>query len=90
VVFGATLFESFMGGVEWPDGWEVPEPGPGEGVVGGHAMMVVGYDLTRKKPALLVRNSWGPEWGWEGYCLFPVRLFKATASDFWSLRYIAA
>lgn len=32
---------------------------------GGHAMLIVGYDLIREQ--YLVRNSWGPSWGDGGY-----------------------
>ncbi|MEM6670190.1 MAG: C1 family peptidase [Pseudomonadota bacterium] len=51
----------------------------------GHAMLLVGYDLATK--ALLVRNSWGPNWGDGGYCWFPFE--EAAASSpreaFWTL-----
>lgn len=36
-------------------------------VIGGHAMTVVGYDKT----GFIIRNSWGTEWGQNGYTLFP-------------------
>lgn len=32
---------------------------------GGHAMVVVGYDSSR---GFIVKNSWGPRWGDQGYC----------------------
>lgn len=58
------------------------EPAPGgmidvpEGtILGGHAMCVVGYDNEKTwkgyKGFFEVRNSWGPEWGDEGYCWIP-------------------
>ena len=34
---------------------------------GGHAMTVVGYD----KDSFIIRNSWGIEWGDEGYTYYP-------------------
>ena len=37
--------------------------------IGGHAMLIVGYDLIRK--TVLVRNSWGPRWGDGGYATIP-------------------
>ena len=37
--------------------------------IGGHAMLIVGYDLIRS--TVLVRNSWGPRWGDGGYASIP-------------------
>lgn len=34
---------------------------------GGHAVTVVGYDDTRNGGSFEVINSWGPEWGEDGY-----------------------
>ena len=34
---------------------------------GGHAMTIVGYD----KDSFIIRNSWGIEWGDEGYTYYP-------------------
>ena len=38
------------------------------GVAGGHCIVIVGYDDTKK--AWLIRNSWGTGWGMQGYCWF--------------------
>lgn len=70
VVFGCLLFESFdecnqNGGV-------VPMPDPQElsrESHGGHAMCAVGYSDREK--VFIVRNSWGDQWGDEGYCYMP-------------------
>ena len=32
-----------------------------------HGVFVVGYDLVRKQPHFIIRNSWGTEWGENGY-----------------------
>lgn len=32
-----------------------------------HAVQIVGYDLTAEIPHYIVRNSWGPEFGDNGY-----------------------
>ena len=34
---------------------------------GGHAMTVVGYD----DDGFIIRNSWGENWGDNGYCIYP-------------------
>lgn len=43
------------------------KPEVGEKRLGGHAMTVVGYDSVGFK----IRNSWGKDWGLEGYCIYP-------------------
>jgi C1A family cysteine protease len=41
-------------------------PTPTAPMLGGHAMLIVGYN-TR---GFIVRNSWGIEWGGEGHCMY--------------------
>lgn len=69
---------------------DIPMPKRGDKQEGGHAMMTVGYDDAKKigneKGALLIRNSWGREWGENGYGWLPYAWVTAgMASDFWSL-----
>lgn len=45
---------------------------------GGHAMLLVGYDSDQR--TFLVRNSWGPGWGDQGYCTMPFDTFDATGA----------
>jgi C1A family cysteine protease len=53
---------------------------------GGHAVMAVGYDDRRK--AVLVRNSWGTDWGVKGHFWMPYSLITnpGFAHDFWAIR----
>ncbi len=69
---------------------DIPYPGPGEGLRGGHAVVAVGYDDNRQigacKGALLIRNSWGEAWGDRGNGWLPYAYVeKGLANDFWSL-----
>lgn len=50
---------------------------------GGHAMLIVGYDLLRK--LYLVRNSWGPHYGDGGYLTIPFSVMDRAAPQegFW-------
>lgn len=41
---------------------------------GGHAMLIVGYDLIRS--VVLVRNSWGARWGDGGYATIPFSVLE--------------
>ncbi|MGF6889248.1 C1A family cysteine protease [Nocardia sp. GAS34] len=76
VVFGFTVYQSFESPEVAKNG-EVPMPGPNERVVGGHAVLAVGYDDGAS--TLLVRNSWGPSWGIAGYFHMPYAYLAGPA-----------
>jgi C1A family cysteine protease len=86
VVFGFTVFDSFMsqkvartGIAEMPKRNEQPQ--------GGHAIMAVGYDDS--KEALIIRNSWGTNWGLNGYFYMPYGyITNNLATDFWTIRLV--
>jgi|SRR5215469_17207161 len=84
-VFGFTVFESFESRAVASNG-VVPMPTQGEGTVGGHAVMCVGYFDAPK--VFIVRNSWSDQWGDHGYCYMPYDylLNPGLASNFWTLR----
>ncbi|NTU59252.1 MAG: cysteine protease [Chlorobiaceae bacterium] len=74
----------------------IPMPCPKEAAEWGHAVVAVGYDDAKlivntrsgqkSKGALLIRNSWGEEWGEKGYGWLPYDyVLKGFALDFWSL-----
>ncbi|MED1305231.1 peptidase C1 [[Bacillus thuringiensis] serovar konkukian] len=51
----------------------------------GHAVCAVGYDDS--KQIVIIRNSWGVEWGDKGYCYFPYELFQnGIVQDMWTGR----
>ncbi|WP_295229373.1 C1 family peptidase [Veillonella sp.] len=92
-MFGFFGFPSFEAADE-PG--SIPYPCQNEQAQWGHAIMAVGYDddkvvvNTRNnqstKGALLIRNSWGTEWGQEGYGWLPYDyVLNGLAKDFWSL-----
>ena len=61
-------------------------PKPGEKQLGGHAVLAVGYDDSTKR--VLVRNSWGADWGVNGYFTIPYDYISNSnlADDLWTLR----
>jgi C1A family cysteine protease len=69
---------------------EIPVPTIYDGVRGGQAALAVGYDDTRRirsdRGALLFANSWGPQWGDQGYGWLPYAYVREQlAVDFWTL-----
>ena len=53
-------------------------------MIGGHAVLAVGFDQKRKR--ILFRNSWGTKWGRKGYGTIPFEYLEYLADDFWTLR----
>lgn len=65
-------------------------PAGNDAPLGGHAVLLVGYDNARKM--FLVRNSWGKEWGLDGYFWMPYSyvLDPNLAADFWTFTVLDA
>jgi C1A family cysteine protease len=85
VIIGISIYESFESDEVAATGL-VPMPGPNEQYLGGHAVMIVGYDDT--KGHVIVRNSWGTSWGDKGYFYLPYEYMNDPnlSEDFWSIR----
>lgn len=80
IVFGFTVYESFESDAVAKTGI-VPMPGPSERVLGGHAVVAVGYE----NEVLICRNSWGA-WGDQGHFYLPMQYATSQlASDFWTI-----
>ena len=84
-VFGFTVYDSFDSEEVAKTG-VVPMPSSGEQPLGGHAVLAVGYDDEQRR--FIVRNSWGTEWGMQGYFTMPYvyLLDDGLADDFWTIR----
>ena len=83
--FGISVYESFESSAVAKSG-KVPMPKPKEKMLGGHAILAVGYDDTQRR--FIIRNSWGPDWGVKGYFTLPYEyvLDSNLADDFWTIR----
>ena len=69
---------------------DIPSPTIFDTLLGGQAVVAIGYNDNRRvhahKGGLLIRNSWGPQWGDQGYGWLPyVYVEKGFASDFWTV-----
>jgi C1A family cysteine protease len=101
-MFGFTVHASIYNPFNVQQG-HIPYPGklsydlaqPDE-VIGGHAVVAVGYHDYKKirrsngrdysTGALLIRNSWGSQWGLGGYGWLPYDyVVNGLTSDWWSL-----
>jgi C1A family cysteine protease len=84
-VFGFSVYESFETADVTRTG-KVPMPQPEERVLGGHAVMAVGYNDVEKR--FIVRNSWGTKWGMKGYFTMPFAYLadRGLSDDFWTIR----
>jgi C1A family cysteine protease len=93
-MFGFTVYSSYN---QATTTGKIPFPTLNETVVGGHAIMAVGYDdgmkIKNTNPgavettgAFLFRNSWGTGWGNKGYGWLPYEyVLKRLAVDWWAL-----
>ena len=88
-VLGFTVYEGFEGPAVAKTG-RVDLPAPGERVVGGHAVMAVGYEDSEQR--FTIRNSWSQSWGDGGYFTLPYAYLinSGLASDFWTIRMVQA
>lgn len=81
VLLGMKVFESFESDHTAKTGI-MTLPQANEKNLGGHAVLVVGYDDTKK--ILIVRNSWGAGWGDKGYFYMPYDYInKGYTFDYW-------
>ena len=89
-VFGFSVYDSFEDLTIWnPKTDEMPIPNPNkEKLLGGHAVVAVGYSNRRK--SFLVRNSWGTDWGMQGYFLIPYKFITSEqCKDFWVIETVS-
>jgi C1A family cysteine protease len=86
VIMGFLVYSSFMSREVARTGI-MPYPNVrGESLLGGHAVLLTGYDNDRGH--FIARNSWGRNWGDGGYFYMPYGVVTNTAmsGDFWIIK----
>jgi C1A family cysteine protease len=85
VVIGIEVYSSFESFDAAMSGM-IPIPQQGEQQLGGHCMLVVGYETKSDGIEYAkVRNSWGTGWGQAGYCFIPRGFFdQGYVMDLWT------
>jgi C1A family cysteine protease len=90
IVFGFTVYSAFESDTVEASG-VLTMPKAGEKSMGGHAVAIFGYE---DENTLIVRNSWGTDWGYRpanassrGYFKMPIDyvLNPNLADDFWAI-----
>lgn len=83
-ILGFTVFQSFESDYVARTGI-VPMPGKKERKMGGHCVVGLGYDVPSDR--FRVANSWGEEWGQDGFFTIPADyLCSSLANDFWNIK----
>jgi len=68
-----------------PDG-RVPVPEPDDVFIGSHSVLLVGYDDS--SAGFKFQNSWGAEWGDNGFGHIGYETFEATWCEGWVSDYV--
>ncbi len=86
-VFGFLAHERFRDVVKKTGRLELPAEG--EGVIGKHAVLAVGYDDRARR--FIVRNSWGRRFGLNGCFTMPYEYLtkKDLSADFWTIHVVS-
>ena len=84
VVLGIEVWDSFESAEVARTGI-VPMPDKSkENLLGGHAILAMGYKHIGNTEYIICRNSWGTDWGDKGYFYLPMSFIGRYISDMWT------
>jgi len=86
IIMGFTVYTSFMSNSVARTGIMSFPNVNRESVLGGHAVLLVGYDKNRN--VFIARNSWGTNWGDRGYFYMPFSVITTPgmSDDYWIIK----
>jgi len=84
-IFGFSVYENFESPIVAKNG-KLEMPTKSERFCGGHAVLCVGYDDETRR--VIVKNSWGENWGIKGYFTMPYEYISnpELADDMWMIK----
>jgi C1A family cysteine protease len=87
IVLGISVYESFESQQVAKSGI-VPMPANSEKLLGGHAILAVGYNDAEQR--FVMRNSWGTSWGMQGYFTIPYAYLTDSnlCDDLWMIQMV--
>jgi len=88
IVLGISVYESFESRHVAKTG-VVPMPAKSEKLLGGHAILAVGYHDADQR--FIMRNPWGTSWGMRGYFTIPYAYLTDSnlCDDLWTIQMVA-
>ena len=81
MMVGGSYMQPMMG----QDVWNPTQDDASMMGFGGHAQCVVGYDDAKYGGAFLIMNSWGPQWGNNGFAWVRYKHFKYFVREAYGL-----
>lgn len=81
VVGGISIFKESLNNKDIVKTGIIPDPSPGEQVIGAQAICIVGYDDDKKR--IKFKNSWGVKWGDKGYGYISYSYVEKFLTDAW-------
>jgi hypothetical protein len=90
VVIGMMVGGTYMQPMMGQDVWNPTQDDASMMGFGGHAQCVVGYDDTKYGGAFLIMNSWGPQWGNNGFAWVRYKHFQYFVREAYGLESMPA
>ncbi len=90
VVVGMMVGGSYMQPMMGQDVWNPTDDDKSMMGFGGHAQCVVGYDDAKYGGAFLIMNSWGPQWGTNGFAWVRYDAFRYFVREAYGLEAMPA
>ena len=90
VVIGMMVGGSYMQPMMGQDVWNPTQDDASMMGFGGHAQCVVGYDDAKYGGAFLIMNSWGPQWGNNGFAWVRYKHFQYFVREAYGLESMPA